>query len=62
MSSCEKSTEQPIAADGGLHRAAKNPPHGDPYAALDDLMVVVEAFCPRWPERPSSLKDSTFAL
>lgn len=22
-----------------------------PFAALDDLMVVVEALCPRWPER-----------
>jgi hypothetical protein len=24
----------------------------DPYAALDELMVVVEALCPEWPERP----------
>lgn len=23
----------------------------DPFAALDDLMVVVEALCPRWPAR-----------
>jgi hypothetical protein len=23
----------------------------DPFRALDDLMVVVEAVCPQWPER-----------
>jgi hypothetical protein len=23
----------------------------DPFAALDDLMVVVEALCPAWPPR-----------
>ncbi len=25
----------------------------DPFEALDDLMQVVEALCPRWPERES---------
>lgn len=24
----------------------------DPYAALDDLMCVIEALCPIWPPRP----------
>ncbi|MCC7460981.1 MAG: hypothetical protein IT480_00825 [Gammaproteobacteria bacterium] len=24
----------------------------DPFQALDDLMVVLEALCPRWPVRP----------
>jgi hypothetical protein len=24
----------------------------DPFAELDDLMVVIEALCPVWPERP----------
>lgn len=24
----------------------------DPFQALDDLMVVIEALCPEWPERP----------
>jgi hypothetical protein len=27
-------------------------PEADPYAALDDLMCVVEALCPIWPQRP----------
>lgn len=26
---------------------------GDPYLALDQLMVVVEALCPVWPSRPT---------
>lgn len=26
-------------------------PEGDPYRALDELMAVVEALCPRWPDR-----------
>ena len=26
----------------------------DPFQALDDLMVVLEALCPRWPARPPS--------
>jgi hypothetical protein len=26
----------------------------DPFTALDDLMVVVEALCPRWPSRPAT--------
>jgi len=25
----------------------------DPFEALDDLMVVVEALCPTWPHRES---------
>jgi len=25
----------------------------EPFAALDDLMVVVEALCPQWPARAS---------
>lgn len=34
-------------------RPIKSVPGGarDPYEALDDLMVVVEALCPRWPMR-----------
>ncbi len=27
------------------------PSRRDPFEELDDLMVVVEALCPRWPER-----------
>jgi hypothetical protein len=38
-----------LAAEGGL---AMEPRHErEPFAALDDLMVVVEALCPDWPAR-----------
>jgi len=40
---------QPLAADGGLEQQPGRP--ADPFAALDDLMAVVEALCPRWPAR-----------
>jgi len=40
----------PIAVKGGS--VAQRPIPRDPYAALDDLMVVVEALCPQWPARP----------
>jgi len=38
-----------LAANGGLEQQLGRP--ADPFAALDDLMVVVEALCPRWPAR-----------
>jgi hypothetical protein len=49
MNSSTKSTDQPFAAEGGLRRVPKR--EEDPFRALDDLMVVVEALCPKWPER-----------
>lgn len=49
-----KSTEPPLAAEGGL--AAPEQHAADPYAALDDLMAVVEALCPVRPERPLRVK------
>jgi len=55
MSSSNKSPEQPLVEAGGVRDPAdleRPTPVGDPYAALDDLMVVVEALCPTWPERP----------
>jgi hypothetical protein len=42
-------TAHPIAAGGGVQL---RPPVGrDPYAELDDLMVVVEELCRQWPTR-----------
>ncbi len=38
-----------LAADGGVIEASQD--GREPYAALDDLMVVVEALCPQWPAR-----------
>ncbi len=40
-----------LAADGGMQMPAV--PVDDPIRALDDLMAVVEALCPIWPERVS---------
>jgi hypothetical protein len=49
VTSYAKSTEQPFAAEGGVGRVPKR--QEDPFRALDDLMAVVEALCPVWPER-----------
>jgi hypothetical protein len=35
---------------------------GCPYAQLDDLMAVIEALCPVWPERPVHPDQSRFLL
>jgi hypothetical protein len=50
MNYSEQSAESPFAAGAGV---ASTPPaaQGDPYRALDDLMVAVEALCPVWPPR-----------
>jgi hypothetical protein len=34
----------------------------DPFAALDDLMCVVEALCPTWPQRPKFEGSSIFLI
>jgi hypothetical protein len=39
-----------LVADGGVVGPLIAP--DDPFAALDDLMAVIEALCPQWPERP----------
>ena len=38
------------------------PDHRDPFEALDDLMTVVEALCPRWPERDARTTGNCFRL
>ena len=50
-----------FTADGGLPAAPVEPGH-DPLAALDQLMVVVEALCPVWPERPTFEGSTRFLL
>ena len=49
MSSSEKPPDPPFAADAGIQSTAAQPE--DWFQALDDLLVVVEALCPRWPAR-----------
>ena len=51
---------QPFAAAGGLQAPPAAP--SDPLAALDDLMVVVEALCPRWPSRAPFPDGGVFRL
>jgi hypothetical protein len=58
-----KSNEPPVsaesahvlAADGGIKTARTSV--RDPFAALDDLMTVVEALCPTWPPRGAFKKQ-----
>lgn len=38
-----------LVAEGGVVGQMSVPE--DPYAALDDLMAVLEVLCPKWPER-----------
>jgi hypothetical protein len=40
-----------LVAGGGIRVPAQK--IRDPFEALDDLMVVVEALCPTWPWRES---------
>ena len=42
--------EQPFAADGGITHVPAVAGR-DPFEALDDLMTVIEALCPVWPNR-----------
>ncbi len=44
-------SDQPLTADGGLQERPVS--DRDPFEILDDLMLVVEALCPVWPERPT---------
>ncbi len=50
-----------FTADGGLERTATESER-DPFKALDELMVVVEALCPTWPERPTFEGAKCFLL
>ncbi len=60
MNSNIPSTEIPLFSEGGL--AASGSREGDPYEALDDLMVVVEALCPVWPYRGRFMSTGGFRL
>jgi hypothetical protein len=60
MSSSERPPEPPFAADAGLQSRAARPE--DWLRALDDLMVVVEALCPRWPARAPFVPWGTMLL
>jgi hypothetical protein len=56
----EKSTDALLAAEGGVQVPANR--QEDPYRALDELMAVVEALCPEWPQRDVFKNDSRYLL
>jgi len=55
-----RNSEQPLAGEGGITTSPIST--RDPYEALDDLMVVVEALCPRWPSRDTFKADDVWLL
>lgn len=50
----------PLAASGGVVVIPRS--EREPYEALDDLMSVVEAFCPIWPLRGTFRDTGKFLL
>ena len=60
MKSSTTSVDAPFASGAGLPAGASE--HEDPYRALDELMVVVEALCPEWPRRGLFSSASTMLL
>ena len=53
-------TRDIIAAEEGV--TTPNESNRDPYERLDDLMVVVEALCPKYPEREPFTGTEVFRL
>lgn len=49
-----------LVADGGAPPALVAV--RDPFEALDDLMVVVEALCPIWPPREAATRMADLRL
>jgi len=60
MNSCAKSTEAPLAGDGGLRVPASS--GADPFRTLDELMAVVEILCPVWPQREAFVDGGKMLL
>lgn len=52
-------SDAPLAAEGGIVIA---PDEREPFQALDELMAVVEALCPRWPDREERADAGCFLL
>jgi hypothetical protein len=50
----------PLAGAGGIVMTMYS--EREPYEALDDLMSVVEAFCPKWPPRGITTETGKFLL
>ena len=50
----------PLAAESGVPGSLEST--RDPYEVLDDLMAIVEALCPVWPEQPTFGDSNRFLL
>jgi len=59
-STASHETEQPVASGAGARAAVPSP--ADPYQVLDELMALVEALCPRWPERGTTVDSGEMRL
>ena len=53
-------SDVPLVREGGVQYVPAAPRDG--LRALDELMDVVEALCPRWPVRHASLAGARFVL
>jgi hypothetical protein len=56
----DASPEPILVRDGGA--SAHLQPAGDPVTAWIELMEVIEALCPRWPERTHVIHGAEFRL
>ena len=59
MNSSDNAGPHLIVAEGGVPYKANT--DRDPFEALMDLMIVVEALCPTWPLRETT-KDGDYWL
>jgi hypothetical protein len=52
--------ESHLVAEAGVTYSPRS--DRDPFEIIDELMVVVEALCPRWPERDRRISGDSFRL
>lgn len=57
---CSNPAFHVLVAGGGLQSSVAA--QRDPFEALDDLMVVVEALCPEWVQKPTLSGTEVFRL
>jgi hypothetical protein len=50
----------PLASEGGISESPAD--SRGPFEVLDDLMLVIEALCPTYPERDTFADSATFKL
>lgn len=58
--SANNDSEPIIAGEGGVTTPVTD--DRNPFEILDDLMQVVEALCPEWPEREPFPESAEFKL